>query len=68
LLGASLLGQRKYAAAEPLLLEGYQGMLERKDRIGVPFWYHLNRARDWIVVQLYEAWGMPEIAAEWRKR
>jgi tetratricopeptide (TPR) repeat protein len=66
LLGASLAGQKKYAEAEPLLLEGYRGMLERKDRIGVPDWYHLERAREWIV-QLYQAWGKPKEASEWRK-
>ena len=33
LLGASLAGQKKYAEAEPLLLEGYQGMLARKERM-----------------------------------
>src|SRR5437899_1032219 len=34
LLGACLLGQKKYAEAEPLLLSGYEGMREReaKDR------------------------------------
>jgi hypothetical protein len=36
LLGASLAGQKKYAEAEPLLLEGYQGMAARKDRIELP--------------------------------
>jgi eukaryotic-like serine/threonine-protein kinase len=66
LLGASLAGQKKYAEAERLLLEGYRGMLARKDRIGVPDWYHLERAREWIV-QLYQAWGKPTEAAEWRK-
>ena len=64
---ASLAGQKKYAEAEPLLLEGYQGMLARKDRIGVPDWYHLDRAREWII-QLYQAWGKPERAAEWREK
>jgi tetratricopeptide (TPR) repeat protein len=67
LLGASLAGQKKYAEAEPLLLAGYQGMLERKDRIDVPDWYHMNRAREWLV-QLYDAWGKPAKAAEWRKK
>jgi serine/threonine protein kinase len=66
LLGASLAGQKKYAEAEPLLLEGYQGMTARKERIAVPDWYHLERARSWIV-QLYLNWGKPEKAAEWRK-
>jgi hypothetical protein len=67
LLGASLAGQKKYAEAEPLLLEGYQGMVARKDKMTVPDWYHLDRAREWIV-QLYQAWGKPEKAAEWKKK
>jgi len=62
LLGASLAGLRKYAEGEPLLLEGYRGMLARKDRIGVPGQYHLDRAREWLV-QLYRAWGKPDKAA-----
>jgi hypothetical protein len=66
LLGASLTGEKKYGEAEPLFLEGYQGMLARKDRIGGPDWYHPNRAREWLV-QLYQAWGKPEKAAAWRK-
>jgi eukaryotic-like serine/threonine-protein kinase len=67
LLGASLAGQKKYAEAEPLLLEGYQGMLERKDRIAVPDRYHLDRAREWLV-QLYRAVGQFAKAAEWSKK
>jgi tetratricopeptide (TPR) repeat protein len=67
LLGASLAGQKKYVEGERLLLEGYQGMLARKDRIDVPEWYHLDRAREWII-QLYQAWGKPEKAAEWREK
>jgi eukaryotic-like serine/threonine-protein kinase len=67
LLGASLAGQKKYAEAEPMLLEGYQGMLARKDRIAVPDQYHLDLAREWLI-QLYRAWGKPEKAAEWRKK
>jgi eukaryotic-like serine/threonine-protein kinase len=67
LLGASVAGQKKYAEAEPLLLEGYQGMAARKDRMTAPDWYHLDRAREWIV-QLYQAWGKPEKSAEWKKK
>ena len=63
LLGASLAGQKKYAEAEPLLLEGYQGMVARKNRIEVPNWYYLDRAREWIL-QLHQAWGKPEKATE----
>ncbi|HKE28328.1 MAG TPA: serine/threonine-protein kinase, partial [Bryobacteraceae bacterium] len=67
LLGAGLSGQKRYAEAEPLLLEGYQGMLTRKGRMPVPGWYHLDRAREWIV-ELYRAWGKPMKAAEWRQK
>jgi len=67
LLGASLARQKKFAEAEPLLLEGYQGMLARKERMPIPDWYHLDRASEWIV-QLYQAWGKPAKAAEWRKK
>jgi hypothetical protein len=65
LLGASLAGQKKYAESEPWLLEGYRGIAERKDRMGAPNWYHLERAREWIV-QLYQAWDKPDKVAEWR--
>jgi hypothetical protein len=67
LLGASLALQKKYAEAEPLLVEGYQGMIERKGRMDVPDWYYVDRAHEWIV-QLYQAWGKPEKAAEWKKK
>jgi hypothetical protein len=67
LLGASLAGQKKYSEAEPLLLEGYRGMTVRKDRIGVQDWYHLDRAHEWLV-KLYQDWGKPEKAAEWKKK
>src|SRR5262249_16126800 len=33
LLGASLAGQMKYNDAEPLLISGYQGLLERESTI-----------------------------------
>jgi len=67
LLGASLAGQKKYGEAEPLLLEGYRGMVARKAHIAVPDHYHVDRARGWIV-QLYEVRGEPGKAAEWRSR
>jgi tetratricopeptide (TPR) repeat protein len=67
LLGAGLAGEKNYSEAEPLLLEGYQGMLARKDRMDVPNWYHLDRAREWIV-RLYQAWGKPEKVGEWKKK
>jgi len=35
--------------------------------MAVPDLDHLDRALD-RVVQLYEAWGKPELAADWRTR
>jgi tetratricopeptide (TPR) repeat protein len=63
LLGTSLAGQKQYAEAEPLLLEGYRGMAARRDRTAIPEWYHLERAAN-SIVQLYVNWGKPEKAAE----
>jgi hypothetical protein len=39
----------------------------RKGMIGVPERYHLDRAGEWLV-HLYDAWGKPAKAAEWRAR
>jgi eukaryotic-like serine/threonine-protein kinase len=68
LLGACLTGEKKYAEAEPLLLEGYQGMVTRKARmLAVPDLRELDRTREWIV-ELYRASGKPEKAIEWKKK
>ena len=67
LMGASLAGQKRYAEAEALLLEGYEGMAARRVRIPAPHAYNLDHARDWIV-RLYESWGKPDRAAEWRTK
>ena len=67
LLGAILSGEKKYADAEPLLLTGFQGMLARKAQISVPDQYYVDRAREWIL-QLYQAWGKPQKAAEWKNK
>jgi len=49
LLGISLAGQNKDAEAEFLLLEGYQGMVARRDRIPAPTRYLTHLADEWIV-------------------
>jgi serine/threonine protein kinase/Tfp pilus assembly protein PilF len=67
MVGASLAGQKRYAEAEPLLLDGYRGMAARKARTSVPDWYNFDRAHEWVV-QLYRSWNKPEKAAEWLKR
>ena len=67
LLGAAMLGQKKYAEAEPLLLAGYQGMAERRERIPPDSMARLKEAGQRLA-QLYEATGRPEQAVEWKKR
>jgi eukaryotic-like serine/threonine-protein kinase len=58
LLGASLAGEKKYAEAEPALMEGYQGLIARKARMAVSDQYHVNLAHRWLLT-LYRAWGKP---------
>ena len=67
LLGGSLLAQQNYADAEPLLLAGYEGMKERQDKIAPQGKPRLAEAMEFLV-QLYDAWGKPEQATEWRQR
>src|SRR5262249_23127171 len=64
-LGGSLLGQKKYAAPEPLLLEGYQGLKEREAKI-LPSSKSLTESLERLV-QLYESWEKNDQAAEWRR-
>jgi tetratricopeptide (TPR) repeat protein len=64
-LGASLLGQKKFDAAEPLLREGYEGLIRRKDTLPAFEIDLLPQARQRLA-QLYEAWGKPDAARRWR--
>jgi hypothetical protein len=67
MLGASLAGEKKYAEAEPLLLSGYEVMLEQKASMPASRPDRLERAGNWIV-HLYQDWGKPAKVAEWRKK
>ncbi len=67
LLGGSLLGQKKYAEAEPLLLSGYEGMKQREDRIPAYGKFQLKKALQRLV-QLYEATDRPDQAAQWKQK
>jgi tetratricopeptide (TPR) repeat protein len=49
LLGASLLGQKQYARAEPLLVAGYAGMKNRENKIPVPERARIREAFDRII-------------------
>ncbi|HKI21771.1 MAG TPA: serine/threonine-protein kinase, partial [Isosphaeraceae bacterium] len=67
LLGECLLRQKKYAEAEPLLLSGYKGLKAREAKVPASSKIRLSETGERIV-QLYEAWGKPEEAVEWRAK
>jgi hypothetical protein len=54
--------------AEPLLVQGYEGMRQRQAKI--PPRYKVLRLREAAerLVQLYDAWGTQDQAREWRKK
>jgi hypothetical protein len=67
MIGGSLLGQKKYAEAEPLLLQGYEGMKKREATIAQNVKFRLDDAAERLVL-LYEALGQKDKAAEWRMK
>jgi tetratricopeptide (TPR) repeat protein len=68
LLGGSLLAQKKYAEAEPLLLKGYEGMKQREaQQVPVVAKRDLTDALERLA-QLYDAMSQKDKAAEWRKK
>ena len=67
LLGVSLLGQGRYAEAEPLIVSGYEGMKAHAATIPAAAKSHLAEA-GLCVVALYEALGRPEETTRWRSR
>jgi hypothetical protein len=66
-LGGSLLGQKNYAEAEPLLRAGYEGLKQREATIPAASKKYLTEALERLV-QLYDAWGKPEQAKPWRQQ
>jgi tetratricopeptide (TPR) repeat protein len=72
LLGTALLGQQKFADAEPMLVQGYQGMVRAVPATGPQHVRQQIESRTVEgleqLVHLYDAWGRPDRAAEWRKR
>jgi non-specific serine/threonine protein kinase/serine/threonine-protein kinase len=70
LLGASLMGEKKYSEAEPLLLEGY-GALTRTRQLNEPkpsalAMQHRLRALG-LLVQFYDETGKVDERYKWRK-
>ena len=66
-LGASLLGQKQFDQAEPLLLSGYEGMKAREEGIPPAGKPRLKEAIQRLV-QLYEETNRPEKASEWKRK
>src|SRR5262249_19561342 len=68
LLGVALLGQHKYAEAEPLLREGYDGMSTRTAKL--PVMIIRQRRNDVLtcLVSCYEELGKQDEANKWRKK
>jgi tetratricopeptide (TPR) repeat protein len=62
-LGECLLALKKYADAQPLLVEYYEALRRNRDALPTA-----RRAAGDQVVKLYEAWGKPDQAAEWREK
>jgi eukaryotic-like serine/threonine-protein kinase len=69
LLGASLAGQKKFTEAEPLLLQGYEGLQQRQASLP-PYLNAPRRITESLerLVQLYDDWGKPAPAAEWKQK
>ena len=67
MLGGALLGQKKYAEAEPLLLTGYEGMKQREGKIPTAGKVRPKEALQRLV-QLYEDMGQSAKAAEWKQK
>jgi serine/threonine protein kinase/tetratricopeptide (TPR) repeat protein len=67
LLGEAFFRQKQYAAAEPLLVQGFEGMQQRAGKIPVRSKARLSEAADRLIA-LHEARGQPDQAAEWRKK
>jgi hypothetical protein len=65
LLGAALLGQKKYAEAEPVLLQGYEGMKTREKQIPEKGKIRLPEALDRLI-DLYTATDRPDEVKKWR--
>jgi hypothetical protein len=65
MLGGALLGQKKYADAEPLLLAGYEGMKRREKTIPPQGSARLPEALDRLI-ELYDATNKPDDVTKWR--
>jgi serine/threonine protein kinase len=65
MLGGSLLSQKQYKDAEPLLLKGYEGMKDREKDISPQDAIRISEALDRLI-ELYTATDKPQEANKWR--
>jgi tetratricopeptide (TPR) repeat protein len=66
-LGANLLARKDYLAAEPLLLAGCNGLLERWTKIPAPSKRPAREALNGLL-RLYEVTARPAQAEEWKQK
>jgi len=62
-LGGALVGLGRFDEAEPLLLEGFQGLVDAPDA-----WPARKREALTRIILLYEEWNKPAQAAQWRAK
>ena len=62
-LGVALAGQHRYAEAELVLVRSYEVMVIARGKSNRTTLLSLTR-----LVELYEAWGKPEQAAQWKEK
>jgi thioredoxin-like negative regulator of GroEL len=65
-LGTTRLQQKRFAEAEPLLLEAYAGLKQHETSDPESTSRATEAARR--LVQLYEGWGKKDQATEWRQK
>jgi tetratricopeptide (TPR) repeat protein len=72
-LGASWVGQKKYAEAEPLLVNGYKGLVRTQRERELMYAARIEprltpiETAGWIA-RMYEEWGKPQQASAWRQK
>jgi serine/threonine protein kinase/tetratricopeptide (TPR) repeat protein len=67
-IGTCLLDQQKFEEAEGYLLEAYERLIARRAERAADTRPPPRGASGEKLVELYEAWGKPEQAAEWRAK
>jgi serine/threonine protein kinase len=67
LLGGALSGQGRHAAAESLVVPGYEGLSAREATISVSDRVFVREAAE-RVIRLYENWGKVDLASAWKSK